>query len=79
MTVPGVSATQATWTEPTATDASGRQITNIMKSHQPGDVFNIEQSTQVTYTFTASSGDQATCVFNVSVYRKTYSTQFNQL
>ncbi|XP_033636185.1 tyrosine-protein kinase receptor Tie-2-like isoform X2 [Asterias rubens] len=69
VTVPGVSATQATWTEPTATDASGRQITNIMKSHQPGDVFNIEQSTQVTYTFTASSGDQATCVFNVSVYR----------
>ncbi|XP_071800226.1 tyrosine-protein kinase receptor Tie-1-like [Asterias amurensis] len=68
VTAVGLTATQVTWREPTATDASGQQITNIMRSHLPGSLFNIGQNTQVTYTFTASSGHQTTCVFDVYVY-----------
>ncbi|XP_071800048.1 uncharacterized protein [Asterias amurensis] len=56
-----------TWDEPTATDASGQPITNITKTHEPGASFTLGTTTQVTYTFTNSSGNIETCTFTVTV------------
>ena len=64
---PGATFIQVTWTEPTATDSSNQQIFNVVKTHEPGRFFQVGQTTQVTYTFTANSGAQATCTFPVTV------------
>ena len=53
------------WTEPTATDNSG-MIPTVTQSHQPGDSFPVG-STQVTYTFTDMTGNQATCSFSLTI------------
>ncbi|XP_071786035.1 uncharacterized protein [Asterias amurensis] len=54
------------WTEPTATDSFGQTVLPT-KTHSPGQSFVIGQPTQVTYTFVANSGAQATCSFFVTV------------
>ena len=66
----GATFAQVTWTEPTATDRSNQQIFNVIKSHQPGQFFQVDQTTQVTYTFIANSDDRATCTFPVTVTGK---------
>ncbi|XP_033625680.1 serine-rich adhesin for platelets-like [Asterias rubens] len=63
------------WTEPTATDSFGQRVVPT-KTHSPGQSFVIGQPTQVTYTFVAISGAQATCSFTVTVTRTT-SDQVN--
>ncbi|XP_072013682.1 uncharacterized protein [Amphiura filiformis] len=65
-TVPLGTPTQIiTWIEPTATDDSGVEPT-VMQSHRPGESFMIGVS-QVSYTFSDSSGNQATCSFAITV------------
>ncbi|XP_072014222.1 hyalin-like [Amphiura filiformis] len=65
-TIPmGTTSIDVTWMEPTATDNSG-MIPTVTKSHQPGDSFPIG-ITQVSYTFTDLVGNQATCIFVVTV------------
>ena len=53
------------WTEPTATDNSNGLVT-VQRSHQPGDVFN-EGMTEVVYTFSDQSGNEAVCTFTVTI------------
>lgn len=60
------------WTEPTATDSFGQRVVPT-KTHSPGQSFVIGQPTQVTYTFVAISGAQATCSFTVTVTSKNMS------
>ncbi|XP_071488839.1 hyalin-like [Diadema antillarum] len=61
----GVTGTQVTWTEPTATDASG--VVNIVsRSINPGTFFPVG-TTDVTYTFADGSGNTANCTFRVTV------------
>ncbi len=59
----------ANWTEPTATDNCGGQVT-VQKNHSPGDVFPVG-TTAVHYTFTDASNNQRTCDFNVVVQDNT--------
>ena len=67
----GVTRIPVSWTEPTATDRYNQLITNIMKTHQPGDSFNVGESIAVIYTFIDDiSGLQDTCTFIVTVNRK---------
>ncbi len=54
-----------TWVEPTATDNSGI-IPTVTQSHHPGDRFPVG-ITQVTYVFTDAAGNQATCMFTVTI------------
>ena len=66
----GTQSRSVTWIEPTAFDNSGRQPT-ISRSHQPGQNFPVGIS-QVTYTFTDSSGNEAQCSFTITGnYHKT--------
>ena len=53
------------WTEPIANDNSGMTPT-VTQSHQPGDSFPVG-TTQVTYTFTDLTGNQAFCSFSVTI------------
>ncbi len=64
-TVPlGTLGTIARWTEPTATDDSGVEP-NRIQSHQSGDTFMVGV-TQVTYIFSDSSRNEATCSFSIT-------------
>ena len=56
---------RATWVEPTATDNSGVPPT-VTQTHRPGDSFPVGM-TQVTYTFTDMAGNEAICVFSVTI------------
>ena len=69
----GATQVSVTWIEPVATDSLGQLITNIVRSHQPNQLFNVGV-TPVTYQFIASSGSQDTCSFTVTVNgeNKTY-------
>ncbi|XP_077992799.1 uncharacterized protein LOC144446830 [Glandiceps talaboti] len=60
------------WTPPSATDNSGEIITPVV-SHQPGDTFPVGMET-VTYQFTDSSLNTASCYFTVSVQASIFST-----
>jgi len=53
----------ATWIEPTAFDPCGLEF---ISTHEPGDTFPVGVNT-VTYTATDSSGNTATCAFDVIV------------
>ncbi|XP_072045665.1 hyalin-like [Amphiura filiformis] len=64
MTDSGVSKIPVFWAEPIANDHSGDVIVN--SSHSPGQLFSIG-STQVLYTFTDRSQNQAICQFSVTV------------
>ncbi|XP_071785173.1 uncharacterized protein [Asterias amurensis] len=61
----GASAAIVSWVEPTATDNDGQAVT-VSRSQAPFTAFNIG-STPVTYVFTDTAGNQATCTFNVVV------------
>ncbi len=61
----GSPGTVVTWEELTATDNSG-VVALSECSHAPGSFF-IVGSTDVTYTFTDGSGNQAQCTFTVTV------------
>ncbi len=61
----GSPGTVVTWEEPTATDNSG-VVALSERSHAPGSFF-IVGTTDVTYTFTDVSGNQAQCTFTVTV------------
>ena len=61
----GSSSASATWTEPTATDNSGGVVTRL-SNRSPGQSFSLG-NTQITYTFTDPSGNQAFCRFTVTV------------
>lgn len=56
-----------TWNEPTATDDSG--TVQVAQSANPGDMFN-PGTTVVTYSFTDATGNDAFCIFEVSVASK---------
>nr|XP_054775414.1 hyalin-like [Lytechinus pictus] len=61
----GSTGVAVTWTEPTATDNSGVVPTST-STRSPGDVFSVG-TTQVSYTFTDGSGNNAFCIFTVSI------------
>eukprot|EP00057_Strongylocentrotus_purpuratus_P028698 XP_011683172.1 PREDICTED: uncharacterized protein LOC578978 isoform X16 [Strongylocentrotus purpuratus] len=61
----GSTGVSVTWTEPTATDNSGAVPTSSA-DRSPGDTFSVG-TTQVTYTFTDASGNDAFCIFSVTV------------
>ncbi len=63
----GDTSVAVTWIPPTATDnvTPDNQI-NALRSHEPGDVFNLGQTT-VSYIFTDQANNQATCSFTVTV------------
>lgn len=61
----GVQGLIVMWTEPSATDVSGMTML-VDRSHAPGTFFNVGM-TQVIYTFTDSSGNEAVCSFLVSI------------
>ncbi|XP_033626668.1 uncharacterized protein LOC117289582 isoform X34 [Asterias rubens] len=61
----GQTSASVTWNEPTATDNSGGNVQRS-SNRSPGQTFGLG-STQVTYTFTDPSGNQATCRFTVTV------------
>ena len=61
----GSSSASASWTEPTATDNSGGVVTRS-SNRSPGQSFSLG-NTQITYTFTDPSGNQAFCRFTVTV------------
>ncbi|XP_022082334.1 uncharacterized protein LOC110974776 isoform X2 [Acanthaster planci] len=66
ITVPFQSTgTTVSWNEPTVTDNSGDFTTT--QTHNSGDFFNANTQTQVTYTFTDAAGNQAFCIFTVTV------------
>ncbi|XP_071945826.1 hyalin-like, partial [Antedon mediterranea] len=52
------------WTEPTVTDNSG--VVYASQSHTNGSTFDLGETT-VTYTFTDSSGNVASCEFTVTI------------
>ena len=60
----GTPQTVASWVEPTAVDDCGGQTT-FTQSHRPGDQFPVGV-TQVTYIFSDSSNNQATCSFTIT-------------
>ncbi|XP_038066521.1 uncharacterized protein LOC119736577 [Patiria miniata] len=62
----GAAQSSVTWQEPTATDGFGQAVTNVIRSHVPGQLFAIGQ-TQVTYQFVSTSGSQGLCSFTVTV------------
>lgn len=62
----GEDRTAVYWEEPMAEDDSG-QATLRLRSHQPGDIFNIGSMANVRYTFTDSSGNDVVCRFEVAV------------
>lgn len=56
------------WREPSFTDNCG--ASTVRSSHKPGDIFPIG-TTQVRYTATDESGNNAVCAFNVIVRNET--------
>ena len=61
----GTASEVVLWIEPTATDNSGATPT-VTQSHQPGDSFLVG-TTRVAYTFTDMTGNEATCIFFVTI------------
>lgn len=56
-----------TWNEPSGFDNSGR--VTVTQSASPGDIFG-EGVTQVVYQFSDASGNDAFCIFTVTVIRE---------
>ena len=61
----GIQSRQVTWEEPTATDDSGANPT-VTQTRTPGDTFPVG-TTQVSYIFTDMSGNQAICMFAITI------------
>ncbi|XP_072021501.1 hyalin-like [Amphiura filiformis] len=62
---PGTSKTPATWIAPSASDVSGT-VSLVSQSHHPGDIFTTGK-TEVVYSFTDGSNNEAFCSFQVNV------------
>ena len=60
------SVVQVQWTVPTATDNSGL-VPSVVATSTSGELFTVG-TTQVTYTFTDNTGNEAECSFTVSVF-----------
>ena len=54
------------WVEPFAIDGSGRASVSH-RSHTPGQVFSVNNVTEVTYVFVDEAGNRASCSFSVAV------------
>ena len=54
------------WTEPTAVDDSGTPILQFQSAF-PRSYFEVNRPVDVLYSFSDPSGNEATCVFTVSV------------
>ena len=61
----GSPGTTVSWLEPTATDNSG-SVSLQSRSHAPGGFFSVGD-TLVSYVFADSSGNRATCTFDVLI------------
>ena len=61
----GMSSMVVSWIEPIATDNSGITPT-VTQSHQPGDSFPVG-TTQVSYSFTDLTENEATCSFKIAI------------
>ena len=57
-----------TWVEPTATDESGP--TTVTSTRVPGSYFDVGETSDVKYTFKDEAGNEAECVFSITVVRK---------
>ncbi|XP_022107734.1 hyalin-like [Acanthaster planci] len=65
MTAPGATTATASWQPPVGQDNSG-VAPQVFNSHSPGDTFGVG-NTQVFYRFVDGSGNEATCLFLVTV------------
>ena len=71
--ISGENTAQAVWTEPTATDDSGKSP-NLRQSHSPGFRFTLNPpTTEVTYEFTDDARNTARCSFTVTVSGKSFT------
>ena len=57
------------WQEPTVTDNSG-VLPSVTSNRQSGVRFVVPSSTEVLYTATDASGNEATCSFRITLKRK---------
>ncbi|XP_072051833.1 hyalin-like [Amphiura filiformis] len=62
----GSSFYQANWEEPSAIDTNGG-VVSVMASHTPPRFFTVPSENEITYTFSNDAGDEAVCMFTVSV------------
>ena len=60
----GVNSVPVVWTEPTAVDETS--AVTVSQSALPGNNFNIGP-TVVSYTFTDAAGNDAFCIFTVTI------------
>lgn len=63
---PLTTTTSVHWTEPTASDNSGKALMTG-RSNAPGSEFELGTSTEVIYQFSDQSGNTAYCSFDVRV------------
>ena len=61
----GTSSAPVYWIPPTATDVSGH-VSLVSQSSCPGDAFTVGITT-VSYIFGDQSGNNASCVFNITM------------
>ncbi|XP_072051836.1 hyalin-like [Amphiura filiformis] len=62
----GSSFYQADWEEPSAIDTNGG-VVSVMASHTPPRFFTVPSENEITYTISNDAGDEAVCMFTVSV------------
>ncbi|XP_072021512.1 hyalin-like [Amphiura filiformis] len=62
---PGTSRASVSWIAPSASDVSGN-VSLVSQSHHPGDTFPTGR-TEVVYSFTDGSNNEAFCSFHVNV------------
>ena len=65
ITAPGATSATVTWDSPTAVDDSG-VIETAYNNFNPGNIFPLGTS-EVIYGWIDGSGNEATCVFTVTV------------
>ncbi|XP_071805292.1 basement membrane-specific heparan sulfate proteoglycan core protein-like isoform X3 [Asterias amurensis] len=65
MADPGRNEGIASWTEPDASDDDGQAV-RVSRTHSPSSYFPVGQ-TRVSYYFTDTSGNEATCSFTVTI------------
>ena len=66
LSVPFLSTgTSVSWNEPVVSDNSGNYVTT--QTHNSGDFFAVNTQTTVIYTFTDVAGNEARCIFTVTV------------
>ena len=71
----GQTSTVVFWPEPTATDNSGGQVSQV-SNRSPGQTFALG-TVEVRYTFTDPSGNEARCTFTVTVRGENFCHYLN--